>query len=254
MTEASVNSPGIGPATGHPRLISSQFSHDPSTMQAQTIARRSILFPLQAALTQYANPSVLKTVPKPSPAANEVLIKVETFAAVSEDASTLTTEPYGRSPPRLPRAGWIHHRLRLCRHCRPSGNPRQTIRRRRPTRGSRPRRQVPRPGQRGRVLGCARGSHMEGAERDEQPRGGDVWRRLLDGCNGESVPTGLMTGPPRPTQGAVPPRTSRRQAMGELSTFSLTSVPRLWRRYLGRHVHDPARSRLWLPRHCNRLA
>lgn len=52
-------------------------------MKAYVIGRKSILWPLQVAFTKYENQPQLVTKPVPKPEENELLIKVEVYAAVS---------------------------------------------------------------------------------------------------------------------------------------------------------------------------
>lgn len=52
-------------------------------MKAMVIGGRSIFWPLHAAMSGYANKAELVTRPIPTPADNELLVKVEFYAAVS---------------------------------------------------------------------------------------------------------------------------------------------------------------------------
>lgn len=55
----------------------------PTSMKAYVIGRKSILWPLQVAFTKYENQPQLVKKPVPKPEENELLIKVEVYAAVS---------------------------------------------------------------------------------------------------------------------------------------------------------------------------
>jgi hypothetical protein len=55
----------------------------PANMKAYVIGSKSLLWPLQAAFTKYANQPQLVNKAVPQPQENELLIKVEAFAAVS---------------------------------------------------------------------------------------------------------------------------------------------------------------------------
>lgn len=52
-------------------------------MKAVVIGGRSVIWPLKAAMGGYANEAEFVTRPVPTPKANELLVKVDCFAAVS---------------------------------------------------------------------------------------------------------------------------------------------------------------------------
>lgn len=65
-------------------LIIINMSTTPQNMKAYVVRSRSVLWPLQAALSSnYANPCDLVTRPIPSPKGEQLLVKNEVFAAVS---------------------------------------------------------------------------------------------------------------------------------------------------------------------------